>query len=133
MLKPSYLNVLFFLLLKYIVVYVIFACATDFKMPQISNIKNGADLFLFLWMNLFFPVLEMILFSVPLYFALKIKRWVSFFLVIALITVSEYFVYVYFTSDKHINIKGVFIELIGLTVFVVCFFRVISSMFKQAI
>ena len=134
MLKPRYVNILLYLLLKYIVVFVVFMFATNnFKMLQIGGIRNGGDLFYYLWMVLFFPVLEMILFSVPLFLALKIKRWIYFFAVIILIIVAEYFSYVYFTSEKHINIKGVYIELIGLVVFCLCFFRTINLIFKRAI
>lgn len=134
MLKPSYVNILLYVLLKYIVVFVVFMVATNnYKMLQIGGIKDGASLFYYLWMILFFPVIEVVLFLVPLFLAFKIKKPVLFFCVIGLIMVAEYFIYVHFTSQKHINIKGVYIGLIGLVVFYLCFFRAIGSIFKRAI
>lgn len=134
MFKPSFVNILFYLLLKYVVVYAVFMFATNnFKLLQIGNIKNGGDLFYYLWIILFIPVVNMILFSVPLFLAFKVKNWVYFFTVIGLITVAEYFIYVYFTSQKHIDMRGVYIELIGLIVFAFCFFKPIGFLFKQKI
>lgn len=103
----------------------------NFKMLQISNIKNGSDLFYYLWIVLFIPVVNMLLFSVPLFLSFKVKRGVYFSAIIGLVTIAEYFVYVYLTSQNHIDIRGVYIELIGLGVFCLCFFKSIVLIFKQ--
>lgn len=134
MLRPSYSNVLIYLLLKYLVVFILFMIFTNnYKMLQIGGIKNAGSLFYYLWMVLFFPVLEMILFSVPLYLAFKVTGWILFFSIMGLIMVLEFFVYNYFTSQQHFNMKGVYIELIGLVVLGGCFFKGIIPKFQRAI
>ncbi|MBC6492286.1 hypothetical protein BC349_14590 [Flavihumibacter stibioxidans] len=132
MLKPSFVNILLYLLLKYMLVYAIFMLVTNnFKMLQIQNIKNGSDLFYYLWIISLIPVINMILFSAPLFLAFKAKRRIYFLVLVGLVIVAEYFVYVYFTSQKHIDVRGVAIELIGLVVFYLCFFRSINLIFMQ--
>lgn len=105
----------------------------NYKMLHIGGIKDASSLFYYLWMVLFFPVLEMMLFSGPLYLVFKIKGWIWFFSTIGLVVVSEYFVYVYFTSQRHINMKGIYIELIDLVVLGGCFFKEIIPKFKRTV
>ena len=132
MLKPSFRNILLYLLIKYILAFIVFMVATNnYKMLQIGGIKDGSSLFYYLWMVLFFPVLEMILFSLPFFFAFKLRNPVLFCFSIGIIIVLEYFVYVYFTSQKHISVKGVAIEAIGLIVLGMCFFRAIGIKFRR--
>jgi len=72
MLKPSFVNILLSLLLKYVVVYVVFMFATNnFKLLELNNIKNGEDLFYYLWIIFFIPFVNMALFSAPLFFPSK--------------------------------------------------------------
>lgn len=133
MLRPSYLNILFYLLLKYIVVFIVFMIVTNnYKMLMLGGIKDAGSLFYYLWMILFFPAIEMILFSLPLYLAFKVKSWILFFGVIAFNVVLEYFVYVHFTSQQYVNMKGIYIGLIGLTVLTACFFKTIALKFNRA-
>lgn len=133
MLKPSFANILLYLLIKYIVVYVVFMFATNnFKMLQISNIKDASDLFYYLWIILFIPIVNMVLFSGPLFLSFRVKHRIYFFVLLGLIIMAEYFVYVYFTSQKHIDIRGVYIELISLAVFYLCFFRTINLIGRTA-
>lgn len=128
MLKPSFGNILVYLFLKYIVIYGIFMVKThNYKLLEISNIKNGEDLFYYLWIILFIPIVDMLFFSVPFYFSFKVKKGISFFILIGLILVLEYFVYVYFTSQKYIDMNGVYIELISLVVLYLFFFRKINA------
>jgi hypothetical protein len=131
MLKPSFRNILLFLLIKYIVAYIVFMVTTNnYKMLEIGGIKDGSSLFYYLWMILFFPVLEMILFSLPFFLAFKIRNPIFFCLILGLISVLEYFVYIHFTSQKHVSIKGISLEVMGLVILCICFFRSIGVKFK---
>ena len=128
MLRTSFINILGYLLLKYIVVYAVFMIATNnFKLLGIDNIKNGNDLFYYLWIVLFIPIMNMIFFSFPYFLSFKIKKRGYFFLSIGLIVLLEYLGYVYFTSQKSIDVKGIYISLISLCILYFLFFRRINS------
>ena len=130
--KPTFLNVCGYLFLRCIIFYcVLMIVNNDFKLLQLSNIKNGQDLFYYLWIVLFFPVVDIFLFSIPIYFSLKIKNVISFILVIGLILLIEYSIYAYFTSQFFFN-KDAFIKIIisGILLWVF-FYKHIISMFKE--
>lgn len=129
MLKLSVRNILFFLLLKYLV---FFACAMavsgNYKLLQIQNVKTAQDLFYYLWLVLFFPILSMIFLAWPLYSSFKLKSLVLFTISVLGIFILEYILYVYFTSTRHIDRKGVINFLISVGLFVLLFYREIRNL-----
>lgn len=132
MFKVSFKNVLLYILLKYLLFFIFAMFMTNnFKLLHFYNLKTGEDWFLYLWLVLFFPVLSMILFSAPIYFSFRLKRIGYFILTISAILVAEYFVYVFFTSEKHVNMKGVYNGVISLLVFYLFFFKQININFKH--
>lgn len=69
MIKPTFLNICIFLFTKCIVFYFFLMIANnDFTMLKgIFHIKNGKDLFYYLWIVLVFPILDIVFFSLPIY------------------------------------------------------------------
>lgn len=134
MLKPNFLNILFYLFLKYFLAYIIFMVATkNYAILKLNNIKTVEDFFYYAWLILFIPILNAVLFSFPYYLSFKLKEGVLFFSSIAIILFFEYLLYVYFNSQKHIDTNGLVIVLISIIVFTMFFFKKIRKyIFKKS-
>jgi C4-dicarboxylate transporter len=104
----------------------------EFKLLQLSNIRNGEDLFYYLWLVLFFPIVDMILFSIPLYFSLKTKKTLIFLIGIIAILLIEYFAYTYFTSQKLINRDAFLKVIINAFLLTLFFYKTIRLKFTEA-
>lgn len=130
MLKPSFRNILLYLLTKYIVFYVFMMFKNnDFYFVN-PGIRNGADLFYYLWIFLFLPVVCMFIFTVPLYFVFKKKNTIYFTLIIIVFLVVEYFIYTYFASQANL-MNGLYNEVVSLLMLFIFFFRHINLIFKR--
>lgn len=130
--KPTYLNICINIFLKYLIFYLFLMILNDdFKLLQLNNIRNGEDLFYYIWIVLFFPILDIILFSAPLYFSFKIKKGTYFILSILLIIFIEYFLYAYFTSQKVLNQDAFLKIIISIALLFTLFYRDIFNKFKQ--
>lgn len=132
MLKPTFLNICISILVSYIIFLGIpMIMNGDYRLLEFSNIQNGTDLFLYLWLILFFPIVDIILFSAPLYFSFKIKNRFSFILSVFLIFSIEYFIYAYFTSEKIYDQDGLQKVTIGIIIFILLFYKTIRSKFTE--
>jgi hypothetical protein len=132
MFKASFKNILLYILLKYLLFFVFAMFMTNnFKLLRFYNLRTGEDWFYYLWLILFFPILSMIFFSAPIYFSFRLKNIVYFILAIMAIIVAEYFVYVFFTSERHLNMKGVYNGIISLLVFYIFFFKQIFLILRH--
>lgn len=128
MFKPKYLNVVLYTFIKYIIIFSFFMIKDNsFKLLQFNNIRNGQDLFYYLWILLFFPIIDIILFSAPLYFGLKSKKKIIFLLSLILIFSIEYLMNVYFTSQKIFDKDVLLKVLIGMLLFIIFFHKIIRS------
>ena len=134
MLRPIFRNILLFFFVKYLLFYILLMFKNnDYSLIQLSNLKNFQDVFYYLWIFLFLPVICIILFSAPVYFLFKLKGKVYFMLLMVAFLVAEYFVYVYFTSNKHPDINGIYNEIISLLLLLLFFFKNINLIFGQKI
>lgn len=132
MLRPSFANIVLYIFVKYLIVYAVFMVATkNFKLLEIGKIKNGEDLFYYLWIILFIPIVNILLISVPLFLSFKVKNKIYFLSLIVIIFLVEYFVYVYFTSQKYFDVKGIIIEIISCVIFYLFFYRKINTLFSS--
>jgi hypothetical protein len=130
MLKPKLINIVLYFFIKYIFFYVFMMFRNnDFTLIQVSDLKNGDDWFLYLWMFLFLPVLCSILFTAPIYYILKVESIVFFILLIGLVFIAEYFLYTYFASQLDL-MNGVYNGIISLFFLLIFFFKHISFMLK---
>lgn len=77
-------------MLQYVIFYtVLMFLNNDFRLLQINAIQNGIDFFYYLWIILFFPIVDMLLFSVPIDRIFSIKSVYNFFVVMILILLLE--------------------------------------------
>lgn len=117
MLKPTAPNILLYIFLKYIAFYVFMMFKNnDFYLLEVNNIENGEDLFYYLWIFLFLPVVCMVVFSAPLYFSFKVGNAIYFLLTIGVYLVVEYFIYTYLASQADL-VNGLFNGLISVMFF----------------
>ncbi len=131
MLKPKLINIVFYFFIKYILFYVFMMFRNkDFTFIQIKDLRNGEDLFLYLWMFLFLPVLCSFLFAAPIYYIFKVKSIIYFILLIGLVFTAEYFLYTHFASQLDL-MNGVYNGIISLLLLLIFFFKPISLIFKQ--
>ena len=129
--KPSFLNMLFFWLAKYIGFYVFMMFKTgNYAFIKIYEIQNGEDLFYYLWIFLFLPVVSILIFSVPMYFSFKVKSFVYYVLIIGAILVAEYFLYTSLASQSNL-MNGIYNGIISILFLALFFFKHISNFYKQ--
>lgn len=131
MLKSKFLNLVIYIFIKYLIIFLLFMVKNNnFKLLELNNIRNGQDLFYYLWIILFFPIIDVILFSVPLYYSLKTKNKVYFVLSLLTVFSIEYLMSVYFTSQKIFDIDVLVKVIIGVIVFLIFFYRNIFNKFR---
>lgn len=94
------------------------------KALDISKIRGFQDLFLYLFLMLFFPIIEIILVAYPFKMIFeKVKNVFLFWLLILVIFVVEYFIYVYFTNQKIYNVDAFIKVGIAIVFFLVFFMK----------
>lgn len=125
MLKPKFGSILIYFLIKYIVVYALlmFIYHNYGMIEHIKDIETGADLFLYLWMVLFLPITDVVIFSFPFLFLFRLNNKALLVVCLIIIVILEYLVYVYFTSMEIMSSGGIIIESIGFALFCFLFYR----------
>jgi len=130
MLKPTLLNILIFWLAKYFVLYVLLMLKNNnYVLLKINEIKNEEDLFYYLWLFLFLPIVSMILFSTPLYFSFKVKGIFSFLLIIFGVLILEYISYTWLASQSDFT-NGFYNGIICVILILVLFYKKIPKFSK---
>jgi hypothetical protein len=129
MLNLKVFNIFLYFIIKQIIFFcVLMVLNNDFTLLKIvSNIKTGEGLFIYLWMILFFPIVEMILFSVPIYNAFKVNKFIIFLLIITIIMIIEYFLYVYFTTQHLFDRDAMIKTCISILLLVIFFYKKIPQ------
>ena len=100
---PSMRRILLFILVKYIVFYIsqmFFSGNYYFIQP---GIRNGQDLFYYLWLFLFMPVLITLLFAILLQYALAARNKYLTAIFLVAFTAGEYFLFSYFTNADYMQ------------------------------
>lgn len=130
MFKPTVLNILFFWLVKYIAFYVFKMFeSNNFAFLKVYEIKTGEDLFYYLWIFLFLPVVAMFIFTAPMYFSFKSKNAIYFALIIGAILIVEYLGYTFLASTSDL-INGLYNGIISLLFFFLFFFKRIKIIYE---
>lgn len=124
----SHHTIIFFI--KYLVFYLFIMFKNDNFYLTNPSIKDGADLFYYLWIFLSFPVIISILFSVPLYYSFRLKNKIYFILINILVLVFEYGIYTYFASQLDLW-NGIYNIIISIFLFIMLFHKTILSKFKE--
>ena len=124
MLNLKIINIFLYFVVKYIIFFcILMLLNNDFTLLNISNIKTGEGLFIYLWMVLFFPIIEMIFFSIPIYNAFKVNNFIIFLLIITITMLIEYFLYVYFTTQHLFDRDAMIKTCISLLLLVIFFYK----------
>jgi len=86
MLSPKYKNIIFFILVKYAVFYILLMVrSNNFSILNISRLENADDWTYYLMYLLFLPAVSIVLFSAPIYFSLRLKTMPYFIILIGVI------------------------------------------------
>lgn len=97
---------------------------SNYALIDISNLKSFGDIFYYLYLFIFLPIVCFILFSSPIYYSFSNKKLDIFILINVGVLISEYVVYTYFASQSNWY-NGIFNTIIS----VICF----ALMFKNEI
>lgn len=130
MLKANFFNILLYIFIKYLVFYLFMMFRNDNFYLINPGIRDGADLFYYLWMFLFFPIIICILFLFPLYYSFKLKKNVYFILINIIILGIEYYLYTYLASQLDLW-NGIYNLIISIILFYIFFYKPIRSKFTE--
>jgi len=131
MLRPALRNILIFFFVKYFLFYVFLMFKNkDYTFIEINSLRNFEDLFYYLWVFLFLPVVCCLIFSAPIYFAFKIKNEIYFGLLMGAIFIGEYFLYTYYASQSDLT-NGVYNGIISVLLFALLFYKKIKLLFSK--
>ena len=98
----------------------------DYKILNLkSNIHSVEELFFFLWIILFFPIVNIIVFTIPIYLSFKyVKNFVIFLLLNFIFMILEVLILKYFTSEKY-QFDLETLQLLGLSI--ICFLLILRK------
>lgn len=135
MFRPKFINVVLYLFVKYILFALILAFEDErFKSLVIDNTQNTHEIFMnsldYLLAVLFFTFCLILIFSLPIYLSLKVKRGIYFTPLIIIIFVAEYFIYTYLASQVDL-MNGVYNAILSLLFLLVFFFKHIKLIFQS--
>lgn len=129
--KASFVKIFLFWLAKYAAFYVFMMFKTgNYAFIKIYEIKNGEDLFYYLWIFLFLPVISFMIFSVPMYLSFRVKNLVYYVLIMVAILGTEYFLYTSLASQADL-MNGIYNGIISVLFLLLFFFRHIRNLRKQ--
>jgi hypothetical protein len=132
MLKPTICNVVLYFLVKYLLFYAgNIVYQGSYQWLDLSTLKTGQDVFYWLWMFGFLPVVSIVLFAVPLALVLRLSRPVSFSCAVVAFVMVDYAFYVFFNSQKPLDAYGLYYEIIGLVVLAFLFHGRIRTIFTN--
>ncbi len=98
----------------------------DYKILNLKgNIHSVEELFFFLWIILFYPIVNIIVFTIPIYLSFKyIKNFVIFLLLNFIFMILEVLILKYFTSEKY-QFDLETLQLLGLSI--ICFLLILRK------
>ncbi len=129
--KPKITSIVFYLFIRYIIFFIFLMIKdNNAKLIDFDSLESAEDWFYHLWIALFLPIVSVILFSIPLYLAFKTKKAIKFFLIVIGILIVDYFMYVFFTSNKHIDLNGIYNAIISSILLAIFFRKSIVSLVK---
>lgn len=124
-------KILLFFLLKYIILYALLMLLNkNDSILRIASFKNVEDWFYYGVLLLLLPITNMVLFSGVLYVALKSQSLIKLISLVSGVWVAEYFLYVFFTSQRHVDVNGVYNVIIGSLLFLLFFFKRIKVIYQ---
>ena|SRR5688572_6131869 len=133
MLRPNFKNVILFFVVKYFLFYIVMMLKNnDYTLIEFNQLKDVNAVVYYLWIFLSLPAISIALFSVPVYFILKIRRALYIVLLLIGIFVIEYYLYTYLASESDLK-NGIYLEVISIILFFLFFFNHFRSILKMKI
>ncbi len=118
--------------IKYFILFVFIMIKNqNFELLRSNNYKTKEDILYVLWLILFLPIIQSIIFSLPLLFSFRFKNPVYFVGAITLFIVIEYLVYIFLTSTKPLDGNGFLSAILSIALFILLFFKEIKLLLKQ--
>ena len=124
-------KILLFMLLKYFVFYVFMMFKnSNYALIEIGDFKSFEDVFYYLWIFLFLPIVCFVLFFVPIYHSFSKRNLKVFILINVGVLITEYIVYTYFASTMNL-FNGMFNAIISVLCFPLIFWKEIRELFVE--
>lgn len=132
--KPLFFKVLLYLIMRYAIYFTILAFRDDrFKNIVIDNSTNSKELFtnslFYILLLLIYIFLLIAIFSLPIFFTLKIKN-AGYFLIMYFTTLLFEYRFYTWSSSLTDNVDGMFFYIVSIISFVVYFFEEIKYKFN---
>lgn len=119
------------MLLKYFVFYVFMMFKnSNYALIEISNLNSFGDVFYYLYIFLFLPIVCFILFSTPIYYSFSNRNLNIFILINLVFLIAEYIVYTYFASQSN-WFNGIFNAIISVICFALMFRNEIRKLITE--
>jgi hypothetical protein len=129
MFKTTYLNIVLFILLKYFIYYLVFNIFIYDGYDILHSFNIEGVIYLFI-VFLPLPLISIILFSAPLYYAFRVNFF-YFMLILLGVLLAEYYIFVLLTSQRHIDRYGVLNGAITVFLFLIGFYKSIPRLIKK--
>lgn len=127
--KPTFLNIVLIIFFKYALFYAYLMYKNrDYYFIE-PNIHSTSDLFYYLCMLLALPVMSVMIYSLPLYYAFKVKRFFYFIAIILICTAIESFLYVKLASTQDF-MNGLVIGFIELLLIFIFFTNTMRNIYR---
>jgi len=128
MVKPRVLTILVYFLSKYLAFYVFLMFKNnDFTLVRFSALRGFEDVFFYLWMFLFLPIVCFLVLGAPLYSALRnVRSPVLLLMILSGVVVLEYFMYTYLASQAN-WVNGIYNGLISVLLLFLFFYKRIKQ------
>ncbi len=121
---------IYYLLKYFIFILTLTIVEQNFSIFRIDKMKSVSDFYLYFFLILFFPVLNFILFCLPIFYTFKLNKNLRILCNLILILI-EIMLYVYFTSQKiNFEIQNILLFFISITLFSLIFRRELLSSTK---
>ena len=111
-----------YFLLKYCLFYLIVSIINqNFSIFRVDDLRSFENIFYYMWLILFFPIISIFLFSFPIHYSLKLNSFYKYLLNLIFIII-EFFIFIYFTSQKiEMKIDYIIFILLGIILFPMIF------------
>ena len=131
MLKPNFINIVFYFFIKYIAFYVFMMFKNnDFTLIQLIELRGFNDWVFYLSTFLFLPIVCSIVFGIPLIYIFKKKDAIYFTALVSILVMAEYLLYTYFASQLDLT-NGIYNGVLTLLFLVLFFYKGILWLFKS--
>ena len=129
MFKPKLENIILFFFLKYLVFYTFMMFKNnDYTLISFNQLIDANAVGYYLWIFLSLPAISTALFSVPVYFILKIRKALYLVPLVIGVFVIEYYLYTYMASESNLR-NGIYLEVISIIILILFFFKHFKSIF----